>query len=117
VLSLIGGRSNPSEDTETDLFNFADLISERFQELNIGIPYQIIIEEFEGIATNLEGIWDDNQVAGRIVVVSPAEDQIFYALAISSNNTSGFGWEPEGRQAFEAVLGSVTFFSPKEPEE
>lgn len=117
VLSLIGGRSIPSEDRESDLMNFADLISDNFQELVIGTPYQFQIENAEGVATNVEGLWDDNEISGRLVVVVPDDEQIFYALAISSSNPSGSGWEPEGRQAFEAVLNSVTFFPPVEPEE
>jgi hypothetical protein len=117
VLSLIGGRSINGEDTESDLFNFAELISDTFQELNIGTPYQFLVEDVEGLATDVDGIWGDSTVSGRIVVISPDEEQIFYALAISSSNTSRGGWEPEGRQVFEAVLGSVTFFPPAESEE
>lgn len=117
VLSLIGGRSINSEDTESDLFDFADLISDTFQELNIGAPYQFLVEDVEGLATDVDGIWGGSPISGRILVASPDEEQIFYALAISSNNTSGSGWEPEGRQAFEAVLSSITFFPPAESQE
>lgn len=119
VLSLIGGRTLSSEDVESNLSSFIDLIfnSENFQDLNIGTPYGFRIEDAEGLATDVEGVWGESPISGRIVVVSPDEEQIFYALAISSNDTSGSGWEPEGRQAFDMVLGSVSFFPPIEPQE
>lgn len=119
VLSLIGGKALGSEDIENNLKSFVELISdsENFRELNISTPYEFNVEEALGLATDVDGMWGQSPISGRIVVVSPQEEQIFYALAISSKDPSGSGWEPEGRQAFEAVLNSVTFFAPTEPQQ
>lgn len=113
VISFIGGQATNTEDLESVLESFAEILSERaFTEFNTGISYSVSIDSSPGLAAEVDGLWGENSIAGRIIVVSPTEGLAFYALAFSSSDLTGEGWEPQGRQAFEAVLRSVNFNNP-----
>jgi hypothetical protein len=47
-----------------------------------------------------------------VVVIAPSNEVLFYALGISISEETEDRWEPKGRQAFEAVVDSITFFKP-----
>jgi hypothetical protein len=81
-------------------------------EFNTGSSYQYMVDGNSGLAAEVTGVWGETQVTGRIIIAAPGEDQIFYALAISPDSTSGEGWEPQGRQAFEAIIKSISFHEP-----
>lgn len=114
VISFIGGQTTNTEDLENVLESFAEILSATpsFNEFNTGISYSITIDSSPGIAAEVDGLWGENPIAGRIVVIAPSEGLAFYALAFSSSDATGEGWEPQGRQAFEAVLRSVNFNTP-----
>jgi hypothetical protein len=114
VISLIGGRADHREDLEADLDYFIGLISKEI-EINPGASYQYLVDGFPGLAAEITGMWGEIPITGRILIVAPSEEQIFYALAISPDTIAGFGWEPEGRQAFEAIIDSITFHEPFQP--
>lgn len=111
VLSLIGGQADSSEDLHGVLVSFTEILSKsvNFVEFNTGAPYSKLIDGNVGLAAEVDGLWGENPIAGRIIVVSPSEGVAFYALAFSSSNPDGEGWNPRGRQAFEAVIRSVNF--------
>jgi hypothetical protein len=113
VLSFIGGQKVNTEDLESIIENFSEILSDSFfEEFNVSDAYPVSIDNSPGLAVEVDGMWGENPIAGRIVVVSPADNLAFYALAFSSSVSSGEGWEPEGRQAFEAVIQSVKFLDP-----
>jgi len=114
VLSFIGGQTGSTEDLHSVLGSFAELLSlsESFVEFNTGSPYSKVIDGNVGLAAEVDGMWGESPISGRIVVVVPSEGLVFYALAFSSSNPSGDGWEPQGRQAFESVIRSVNFIEP-----
>jgi hypothetical protein len=114
VLSFIGGQTDSTEDLTSVLGGFTEILSEsvNFVEFNTGSPYSKVIDGSVGLAAEVDGLWGENPIAGRIVVVAPSEGVVFYALAFSSNSTTGEGWDPQGRQAFEAVIRSVNFLDP-----
>lgn len=112
VLSFIGGQTTSTEDLESVLASFAEILSVSFAEFSSGTSYPVTIDNSPGLAAEVDGMWGENPIAGRIVVVIPSEGLAFYALAFSSSDLSGEGWEPQGRQAFEAVLRSVNFINP-----
>ncbi len=109
VVSLIGFRTQHSENLETDLERFAEIIATTLEEFTTGSTYQYTVGGTPGLAAEVNGIYGENQIAGRILVAAPNETQIFYALAISPDIDTGEGWEPEGRQAFELMLDAITF--------
>ena len=117
VFSLLGGKMDRENELIADFEQFIDLISLTLDEFKADEPYQYIVSGVPGLAAEVSGLYGEIQITGRILVVAPAEDQIFYALAISPDIDTGEGWEPEGRQAFEAVIRTVTFFEPTLPEE
>ena len=120
VVSLIGGRSDRLEDLESDLNNFVERISQTSLTLidfDSSLSYEYTVGGIPGLAVELTGMWGESSVTGRILVAAPAEDQLFYALAISPDTPSGEGWEPEGRQAFEAIIRSIEFHEPFKTEE
>jgi hypothetical protein len=112
VVSLIGGLSDRLENLEADLNRFIEIISLNVVEFNTGSSYQYMVDGNSGLAAEVTGVWGETQVTGRIIIAAPGEDQIFYALAISPDSTSGEGWEPQGRQAFEAIIKSISFHEP-----
>lgn len=112
VVSLIGGRTDRSEDLEDDLNQFVEIISLNVVEFNTGSSYQYLVDGVPGLAADLTGVWGETQVTGKILIAAPSEDQIFYALAISPDTTTGEGWEPEGRQTFDAIINSISFHEP-----
>lgn len=114
VLSLIGGQAGSTGDLHSVLESFTEILSEsvNFVEFSTGSPYSKVIDGNVGLAAEVDGMWGENPIAGRIVVVAPSEGLVFYALAFSSSNPDGEGWEPQGRQAFEAVIRSIYFMDP-----
>jgi hypothetical protein len=112
VVSLIGGRSDRLEDLEADLNHFIEIISVNVVEFNTRSSYQYMIDGVSGLAAEVTGVWGETQVTGRIIIAGPDEDQLFYALAISPDSETGEGWEPQGRQAFEAIISSISFHEP-----
>jgi hypothetical protein len=117
VFSLLGGKIDREDDLNADFTEFVELISLNLDQLITEEPYQYFVGGTQGLAAEVSGLYGENQIAGRIIVTAPLEDQIFYALAISPDNDSGEGWEPEGRAAFEAVIRTVAFFEPSPSEE
>ncbi len=109
VVSLLGFRSELSENLETDLERFAEIIATTLEEFNAGTAYQYIVDGTTGLAAEVHGLYGENPVSGRILVIAPNETQLFYALAISPDISNGEGWEPEGRQAFELMLDAIKF--------
>ena len=109
VVSFIGFLTERSENLETDLEQFAEIISATLEEFSTGSSFQFLVDGIPGLATKVTGIYGENLVTGRILVVAPNETQLFYALAISPDIATGEGWEPEGRQAFELMIRSITF--------
>jgi hypothetical protein len=117
VLSLIGGQANRTDDLEGILIDFAEILSETFVEFNPGEPYPYSINGISGLASEVDGIWGESPISGRIAIVAPSEEQLFYTLAIAANTPNMNRWEPEGRQAFEAVMRTVIFFDPIDSQE
>jgi hypothetical protein len=117
VLSLLGGRFQREEALQDDFNQFAEMIALTLDEFQTNETYQYMIDGYSGIAAEVSGYYGESEIVGRIVVVAPGEDQLFYALAFSPRLDNGEGWEPEGRQAFEAVIRTVMFFEPFQVEE
>jgi len=117
VFSLLGGKIEREDELQADFEQFIELISLSLIELNTDESYQYTVGGLPGLAAEVTGLYGEIPITGRILIVAPAEDQLFYALAISPDISNGEGWEPEGRQAFEAVIRTVKFFEPTNPEE
>ena len=119
VFSLLGGNFEREEVLQLDFEKFVNIIANQPSLVDFGteMPHDYQVDGILGLAADISGLYGENEITGRILVVAPAEDRIFYALAISPDNDTGEGWEPEGRQAFEAVLRTVKFFEPAHPDE
>lgn len=117
VFSLLGGKVEREKELEAEFQEFIELIALQLVEFSAEDSFQFLVDGIPGLAARVNGMYGETQVTGRILIVAPEEDQLFYALAISPDTTSGEGWEPEGRQAFEAIMDSVSFFEPQVPEE
>ena len=117
VFSLLGGMSDREEDLQADLERFVGLVSLTLVEFRTDQSYQFLVGGLPGLAAEVTGLYGEIQIKGRIIIVAPTEEQLFYALAFSPDISNGEGWEPEGRQAFEAVIRTVSFHQPIIPEE
>jgi len=116
VLSLIGSPIRRTPDLDQTLNRFIEVLvlAQTFQEFNTGSPYPFSIDGTVGLAVDVTGEWTETPIEGRIAIVAPENGHLFYAFAISANGDGGTGWEPKGRQAFDAVIGSISFFEPSE---
>jgi hypothetical protein len=117
VFTLLGGLIEREDELLTDFEQFIELISQELDEFLAGETYQQNFGDIPGLAAEVTGIYGENKIKGRILIAAPAENQLFYALAISPDTTDGEGWEPEGRREFEAILRTVSFYEPVLPEE
>jgi len=117
VFSLLGGKMDREDDLLADFEQFVDIISATVNDFQANESYEYVVGGMAGLAAEVSGLYGETEVAGRILVVAPADDQIFYALAISPDIDNGEGWEPEGRQAFEAIIRTISFFDPVLPVE
>jgi hypothetical protein len=117
VFSLLGGKVEREKELQADFEQFIELIALTLVEFKTDESYQYLVGGLPGLAAEITGLYGEIAVTGRILIVAPAEDQIFYALAISPDVSTGEGWEPEGRQAFEAVIRTVKFHEPAASEE
>lgn len=117
ILSLIGSYARRNPELEIVLNIFIENLNETIQKFDSGTPYPYSIGGTEGLAVDVIGEWSETPVEGRIAIVAPNEGQLFYAVAISANGEEGSGWEPNGEQAFQAVIGSITFFKPSEEQD
>lgn len=119
VFTFLGGRVGREQELESDFEQFIELIKitpnlEQFQASEF---YQVQVSGTPGLAAEVTGLYGENPVRGRIMIVAVGEEQLFYALAISPASSSGDGWEPEGRQEFEAIINTINFHQPVLPEE
>lgn len=113
ILSLIGSSTRRKQDLEYVLNRFLEVLQDTFQDFDTGTPYPYTIGGTDGLAVDVNAEYNETPVEGRIAIVVPNGEQLFYIVAISANGEEGLGWEPKGRQAFEAVVDSITFFKPK----
>jgi hypothetical protein len=119
VFTFLGGRVEREQDLESDFKQFIELIkiTPNLEQFQTNEFYQVQVSGMPGLAAEVTGLYGNNPVRGRILIVAVSEEQLFYALAISPDTSSGDGWEPEGRQEFEAIMRTVNFSQPVPPEE
>ncbi|MFN2212360.1 MAG: hypothetical protein ACK2UM_04535 [Anaerolineales bacterium] len=119
VFTFLGGRVEREQDLESDFKQFIELIkiTPNLEQFQADEFYQVEVSGKPGLAAEVTGAYGENPVRGRIMIVAVGEEQLFYALAISPASSSGDGWEPEGRQEFEALIHSVSFSQPVLPDE
>lgn len=117
VFTLLGGVVEREEELEADFQEFIDVIANQLEEFRTDEFYAYPVDGKPGLAARVAGKYGEVQITGRILIVAPSEDQLFYALVIAPDTDSGEGWEPEGRQAFQAIINSIAFFEPVAPQE
>lgn len=117
VFTLLGGRVEREEELEADFQEFIDVIANQLEEFRTDEFDAFPVDGKPGLAARVTGKYGETQITGLILIVAPSEDQLFYALVIAPDTDSGQGWEPEGRQAFNAIINSITFFEPVAPQE
>ncbi len=99
--------ASESEDLQQLSQDFLDEIRSDMPDLVVSAPWTLSVGGVEGQATDLSGTLSGTETVGRLVVAVPYSHQFFVAVCLTNGADE---WEREGRQAFEAMLGSVTFF-------
>lgn len=81
-----------------------------FGLIQIGEPQNFTLNGVDGIKVkvNTDAFFDGAH--GEVVVLTPAENRFFTAIAIAGD--SGIGWNPAGKKLFDDVLKNVNFFEP-----
>ncbi len=82
---------------------------EGLDALEAGAPYPMIVDDKQGLGLDLTG---DLQ-KGRLVAVAPSASQVFFAYELATSGQGEDRWASEGELVFNAVLTSITFFTPQ----
>lgn len=107
--------SNPPRvgDLDMILTRFLDIFSNVLEDFEYDGFEPYTIDGNTGLATEISGIYQNTRVRGQVVIVSPSDRQLFYAIALSEDDPLKDGWETDGRQAFETVSETIYFFTPQ----
>jgi len=87
-------------------------MAETIQELDASSPYPVEIDGGPGLAVDLRGKIRGEAVAGRLALVTPSSELLFYALAISVEGSDGQSWESRGQAAYNSVIRWIDFLEP-----
>ncbi len=109
VLVFMAGAYDTAESDANQVSQeFLNEIRSDIPDMVTSPPLPVYVSGIEGLATDLSGTLSGTETAGRLVVVMPYENQYFISICLTNG---ALYWESEGRQAFEAMLATVTFFS------
>ena len=66
----------------------------------------------DSLAVNVAGTFLGAKSTGQVIVADSGKAGFFVAFAFADDGKDGKRWEAEGRQVFDAIIGSVEFFEP-----
>ncbi|MEZ0395958.1 MAG: hypothetical protein ABWK53_05980 [Anaerolineales bacterium] len=110
VITMFAGTydTSASNDLNQVSQDFLDVLRSDMPDMITNPSWNIFVGGTQALATDLSGTLNGAETRGRIVVAIPYDNQYFFAICLTNGASY---WESEGRAAFEAMLGSVTFFS------
>jgi hypothetical protein len=114
VVSLSGVPVHSVGDLHRVMEQFLEKIRETISQFSSGAPYTVAIDGDSGLAADVRGAMGGERISGRVLIVAPNDERLFYALAISINGPSGRGWETKGQPVFESVIGTINFLETGE---
>jgi hypothetical protein len=114
IVSLSGIHVQKIDDIETVLAKLLGNMSETIQELDAGEPYPFMIDGGQGLAVDMYGKLRGERINGRIAIISPRNELLFYAITISVDGPSQRSWESRGRPVFDTVVGTIDFLDPQD---
>ena len=101
---LIGGTNSTGYASNDELLQD---FTQTDDDVEFSNQRQISIAGVPGLAVDIKGVYEDTEVAGRIVVVMVSADQYFQMIGFAPSNQ----WEQVGPY-FDELLQSVQFFDP-----
>jgi len=101
-----------TQSLQSTLDNFLNNVAKDASNFKASESYPVTVGGAEGLAVDISGELFGDEITGKIVVVSPENEQFFFAFGFATNGPAGNHWEDEGSPAFEAVLSSIQFFEP-----
>lgn len=114
IISMSGIPVHKVGRLESVLENLLNKMADTIQELNASEPYPIQIDGGQGLAVDLRGKLRGETVEGRLAIVTPYDELLFYALAFSVDGTEGQGWETRGQAVYNSVIRWIDFNQPPE---
>jgi hypothetical protein len=114
VLTLTGAQVHSVGDLESLMDQFLVKFAETIHGFKAGAPYPFTIDGDPGLAADVDGEMGGERVSGRVVIVAPNNERLFYALAIAINGPSGHGWESKGQPVFNTVIETIRFLESDE---
>lgn len=103
-ISLIGSAPAPDATAQSLLDILKDSPGTVLSE-----PTPVIVGGYDGLGADIRILNNEFEIVGRIIAVVTPENQ-FLALAGGPEER----WEDELKPIFEAILSSITFFTPTE---
>ena len=112
LITLTGSNRGQPKPVEDVMADFQDVMSATFVNLKISTPVPLLIQDFSGLAVDIQGYLANQAFTGRVVTILPAPGSQFLAQAIGMQSHDADYWTSSGRQDFEAILASIQFFEP-----
>jgi len=110
VISLNGRSYIASSYTlESFLGIYLDEMASRGGIFTQSDPYEIVIDDVNGVAVDITGTFLNDPIAGKAISISPSENFIVFGLAMSNLGTDAKGWDENGSVIFEDLLASMQF--------
>jgi len=101
---LVGGTNSSGYASNDELLQD---FTQTDDDVEFSNQRQITIAGVQGLAVDIKGIYEDTEVAGRIVVAMVSADQYFQMIGFAPSNQ----WAQVGPY-FDELLQSVQFFEP-----
>ena len=110
IISLNGKAYIASSYTlESFLDIYVNEIASRGGTFEQSDPYEIMIDDMNGIAVDISGIFLDDPIAGRAFAISPGKNFIIFGLGLSNLGENENEWLETGSTNFEMLLASIEF--------
>ncbi len=114
IISLSGIPVHKVDRLEQVLDKLLGKMSDTIQDLYASDPYPVQIDGGKGLAVDLRGKLQGETVNGRLAIVTPYDELLFYALAFSVDGSDGQSWESRGQRVYDTVIRWIDFFEPQE---
>ena len=112
VISLSGFTTRSFGSVELVLTGLLNNMSKSFTNFTYESYFANPVDGYEGLASIIHGELSGEKVSGLVLVVSPSDTQLFYAITFIPDSPEGSIWQSDGWPVMDAVISSLDFFPP-----
>ena len=110
TIALVGGIPAPAGLTEeTVIDDYLPPLFSEIGEYKKQNPHALSVDGTEGLAYDVSGTIQDRPLQGVAIAVLSTKGDAFFSVGFSFTDLNENEWENAGLEAFNAILGSITF--------